>query len=279
MRRNPYYSARTGDQDNDDPPLNLGELTYAIISIYSQFATQCYFQEGLGYSCVDEGHVSGRVGTDVNAYLFRKIGKAELWPPRTGFEYSEDDLFDLIEFMFDCAGEPINAYYHGYYQCGSHCRTFQKEEGQNEFRKEVNAVLPRYSTGFELSEIGEVLALPETGFEPLVENDLPHYDSEHVEDRVKAAIKKFRYHRAPIDDRREAVRGLIDVLEFLKPQIKDRFPSKDESDLFNIANNFGLRHHNLQQKTDYDAEIWLEWMFYFYLSTIWTVLKIITRGS
>jgi len=236
MRSKPYYSVRTRDQANDDPPLNLGELTYAIISIYSQFDSQCYFQ-GLGYSCVDEGHVGGRVGMDVNAYLFRKIGKAELWPPRTGFEYSENDLFDLIEFMFDCAGKPVNAYYHDYYQCGSHCRTFQKEEGQNEFREEVNAVLSRYSSGFELSKGGEVLALPETGFEPLVEEGLPQYDSEHVEDRVKAAIKKFRYHRAPGDDRCEAVRGLVDVLGFLKPQITGKLLSKDESDLFSIANN------------------------------------------
>ena len=87
--------------------MDIGELTCAIISIYSQFNTQHYFQEGLGYSCIDEGHVGGRVGDDVNAYLLRKVGKAGLWPPQVGAEYSEDDLFDLIEFMFDCAGQPV----------------------------------------------------------------------------------------------------------------------------------------------------------------------------
>jgi hypothetical protein len=172
--------------------MDLGEFTGAIISVYSQFNTQDYFQEGLGYNCVDDGHVGGRVGKDVNAYLQRKVGKAELWPPRAGAEYSEDDLFDLVEFMFDCAGKPINVRYHSYYDCGYHCDNFEKDVGQNEFREEINEVLRRYSTGFELSKDGEVLALAETGFEPLVEEDLPATNPEHVEDRVKAAIRKFR---------------------------------------------------------------------------------------
>jgi hypothetical protein len=169
--------------------------------------------------------------------------------------------------------------YHGYYNCGYHCDTFDKGVGQNEFREEINEVLRRYSTGFELSKDGEILALAEIGFEPLVEEELPAADSEHVENRVKAAIRKFRYHRASIEERREAVRSLVDVLEYLRPQIKDRFTAKDESDLFNIANNYALRHHNPQQKSNYDPKIWLDWMFYFYLSTIRVVLRMIERGS
>ena len=48
---------------------------------------------------------------------------------------------------------------------------------------------------------------------------------------------------------------------------------KDENDLFNIANNFGIRHHNDKQKTGYDAALWLSWMFYFYLATIHVVVR------
>lgn len=49
--------------------------------------------------------------------------------------------------------------------------------------------------------------------------------------------------------------------------------SSDEKDLFNIANNFLIRHHNDKQKTDYDANLWLSWMFYIYLSTIHLILR------
>lgn len=42
------------------------------------------------------------------------------------------------------------------------------------------------------------------------------------------------------------------------------------SDLFQIANEFGVRHHNQKQKqkTNYDERIWLSWMFYYYLANI-----------
>lgn len=53
----------------------------------------------------------------------------------------------------------------------------------------------------------------------------------------------------------------------------------DESALFNIANNFWIRHNNRKQKLDYDDEVWLRWMFYVHLSTIHTVLRIKARKS
>jgi hypothetical protein len=58
------------------------------------------------------------------------------------------------------------------------------------------------------------------------------------EARVGAAIQKFRRHRSSIEDRRDAVRDLADVLEFLRPKLKETLLSKDEQDLFNIAKQF-----------------------------------------
>ena len=63
------------------------------------------------------------------------------------------------------------------------------------------------------------------------------------------------------------------MLEYLRPKVKSLLTSADEKDLFNLANNFGIRHHNDQQKTAYDASLWLSWMFYFYLATIHVVLR------
>ncbi|MES2759029.1 MAG: hypothetical protein V4693_16775 [Pseudomonadota bacterium] len=76
-------------------------------------------------------------------------------------------------------------------------------------------------------------------------------------DRVASAALQYRRHGATVDDRRQAVRDLADVLEYLKPQIKKYLTSAGEKDLFNIANNFGVRHHNDKQKTGYDAGLWL----------------------
>ena len=71
----------------------------------------------------------------------------------------------------------------------------------------------------------------------------------------------------------------MDVLEYLRPQIKALLIKQDESDLFNIANNFGIRHHNEFQKTNYDTPIWLSWMFYYYLATIHAILRKIAKSK
>lgn len=52
-----------------------------------------------------------------------------------------------------------------------------------------------------------------------------------------------------------------------------KITSNDEKDLFNIANNLMIRHHNDKQKTDYEIGLWLSWMFYVYLSTIHLILR------
>jgi hypothetical protein len=84
---------------------------------------------------------------------------------------------------------------------------------------------------------------------------------------VTSAIAKYRRYRSTIAERRDAIRDLADVLEYIRPKLKEVLTKPDEADLFNIVNNFGIRHHNQQQKSDYDASIWLSWMFYFYLAT------------
>lgn len=38
--------------------------------------------------------------------------------------------------------------------------------------------------------------------------------------------------------------------------------------LFQLANEFGVRHQNANQRTDYDEQLYLEWIFYWYLATI-----------
>lgn len=79
-----------------------------------------------------------------------------------------------------------------------------------------------------------------------------------------------------MDQRRDAVRNLGDVVEFLRPKIK-KVLKDDESDLFNILNNFGIRHHNDQQRTGYEQSIFLSWLFYHYLAAIHAAVRLIEK--
>jgi hypothetical protein len=271
MGEKSFYSIRTGKNPNSRG-FELEELRNLFMRLYSQLHRDGYFDEVLGYSCVDAGYVRGKV-PDIEYEILVKLRKKSLWPIEIQCQqYQEDDLFDVIEFLYDYVSKPIDGTYHSWNDCGMHWDTFNKAEGQKEFGEKVNELLTLYKHPFMLSETGEILHKPEKGFERMFEADIPSSD-ENVYARVETAITRFRRHGASLDDRRQAVRDLADVLEYLRPQLKTLLNNKDEGDLFNIANNFGIRHHNDKQKTNYDAAIWLSWMFYFYLSTIHVVLR------
>lgn len=274
-----YYSARTGKNPNATQ-YDIVILRRLFSDLHLHFAEKEYFQEAFGYSCVDAGDVPGTLGTDIEAQMLRYIRKPDLWPiPDKILGYEEDDLFDVIEFLYDHVSEPVDGYLHGFSGCGWHYDTFDKEAGKTEFRREVNEILRDYKSGYELSANGEILELAEPGLENLFAANLPTYDPQNVEQRVEAAIFKFRRYRSSLDERRDAIRDLADVLEFLRPQVKKVLISKDGGDLFNLANNFGIRHHNPQQKTDYDKAIWYSWMFYYYLATIHACLRLVKKAE
>ena len=272
-----YYSMRTGKNPYAEG-FDLSMLLRLFRDLYDHFSQIEYFQEAFGYSCVDAGEVPGTLGHNIEAQMSRKLRKSDLWPVLGRcLEYSEDDLFDVIEFLYDHVSKPVDGYYHDYGDCGWHYSEFDRGSGQREFRVEVNALLRDYAEGHELSEGGEILARGKAGLDLLLKADLPLRDSENIEERVRAAILKFRRYRSTLEDRRDAVRDLADVLEFLRPKLKKVLTKKDESDLFSLANSFGIRHHNEKQKTGYDRAIWYSWMFYYYLATIHATVRLVNK--
>jgi len=279
MPKRSYYSVRTGKHPAAGR-IDIDLLRELFQSFYSDFAQKGYFQQALGFSCVDRDLIPGLAGNDVEAYVLRKLRKRNLWPVyQRCSSYSEDDLFDIIEFLFDHAAKGVTGQYHSFSDCGYHYNTFDRCAGQEDFRTAVNELLADYGDGFELSPRGEMLTLPGIGLGGLYSADLPPFDNDNVEARVAAAVLKFRRRGSSIEDRRDAIRDLADVLEFLRPQLKDTLLHADESDLFNIANNFGIRHHNARQNSTYDKPIWYSWMFYYYLATIHACVRLLKRKT
>ncbi len=274
-----YYSVRTG-KNQTSVKLDLTQLRRFVYATYSELAEKGFFQEFFGYTCVDEGFVPGVAGSDVGVFFLRRLRKDNLWPIAAHRDnYTEDDLFDIIELLYDCVSQPLEdeGFYHAFNGCGWHYRKFAKQQGREIFLDNINQVLRDYADGYRLSDSGEILSIADPGLDSLLNTPLPVVDPDNVERRVEAAISKFLRYRSSGDDRREAVRSLADVLEFLRPKLKTVLATKDEGDLFNIANNFAIRHHNADQKVQYDQSIWLTWMFYFYLSTIHASVRLLRR--
>ena len=249
-------------------------------TLYIHFDTEGYFQEHLGFDCVDDGFIPGTLGHDLEGILVLELRKTNLCPIRSQLDdYTEEDLFDIIEFLYEHCSKPVERTYHSWSNCGWHCSIFERETGRIEYRERVNQILKIYKEGFELSTDGEILTRPDSGLEELLEAPLPPADPANIEARIEAARRKFRRYRSSLDERRDAIRDLADVLEYLRPQLKGILTSKDEGDLFNLANNFGIRHHNELQKIQYDKAIWYSWLFYYYLATIHAVLRLIAKGQ
>jgi hypothetical protein len=276
-RKTPYYSVRTG-KNPQATAIDLPTLLKLFRTLFLHFEGEGYFQKSLGFHCVDSGFNPGELGHDLEGVVLLELRKTGLTPIHEKIqEYTEDDLFDMVEFLHDHCAKPTKRTYHNWSDCGWHCDEYDVDAGRVEFREKVNKVLGLYSDGFELSPDGEVLRAAETGLEGLFEAPLPTHDPANVEERIETARRKFRRHRSSLDDRRDALRELADVLEYLRPRLKQVLQSKDESDLFNIANNFGIRHHNASQKTSYDKSIWYSWMFYYYLATLHAALRLLAR--
>ncbi len=278
MRDSPYYSIRSGKRS--PIKFNLTNLKKLFLNLYQNLHKIYYFYECFGYSCYDiEGHVDGSLGdiVSINYILLLKIGREDLWPIEEKIDsYSEDDLFDVIEFLYDCVSLPSDGRYHSYNDCGAHdFQKFDKTPARIDYRNRINDILRNYKDGYELSEDGHILMTIEYGLDGLISAPLPIKDEE-TQKKLHHAINKYRRSRNP-EERRDALRELADILEFLRPQVKKILLPKDEDELFNILNNFGIRHHNQKQKNDYDKKIFYSWLFYHFLSSIHAISRLIEK--
>ena len=94
-----YYSQRTGKNPNLKG-LPLEDVIELFQRVYQQLEDDGYFSEAFGFWCVDADHVPGKV-RDVELEMLLKIRKKHLWPvSKYCKSYSEDDFFDVIEFLY-----------------------------------------------------------------------------------------------------------------------------------------------------------------------------------
>lgn len=91
---------------------------------------------------------------------------------------------------------------------------------------------------------------------------------------IDHAISSFRRRGATRADKRSAVVSLAGILEPLRKTVLEVHLKDAEKDLFNIANNFHLRHNRVSDKKDYD-DLYLDWLFWWYLATVEMVQSIV----
>jgi len=77
-----YYSIRNGKNKNFSG-FDLKILKRLFIDLYNALETDGYFQESFGYYCEDQKEVSGTLGYNIDAQIYRVLRKDNLWPINT----------------------------------------------------------------------------------------------------------------------------------------------------------------------------------------------------
>jgi hypothetical protein len=265
-----YYSSRTKPKS-----LTLEELYQKLQYLYLLFRDKDFFK---GKTEITKDYLPEAIMHEAALDLSFQPFPVTKWSSEI---ITEDHIFDTLEFLYDRVSKPGELVgmtnergwnYHDY-------DSYDDKAGQEEFRNKTNGILAEYKTGFELTEEGIILARGTDGLQHILEAEIIPYDEVNVDSKVQNAITKWRNRRLSLSEKKEAIRELADVFEWLKKtkELGTVLDGKDESALFDLANNFSIRHHNPNQKTNYDRAIWYSWIFHFYLATYHAAIRLLIK--
>lgn len=260
----PYWSQRRGAQAPAGTTHAAAAAQRARRAV-QELHDEHFFAETLGFDCVDG---NGDTDATPESELADRVGKPHLWASDPG-EWHEDDLCDFIEVFHDLAARPVDGWFHSFSGCGWHPTGFSRKSGQALYQWRVNEILDASLLGLRLADDGEdvgrmVRAAPGE-LETLVTDVLASTQADPGD--VAHAVALFRSRAGSRQERRSAVVTLHRILESRRALLKTELLRKDEGVLFQIANEFDLRHHRDGQRGEYRQEF-LDWVFYWYLATI-----------
>lgn len=278
QQRRPYWSQQRS-RTSADRKLSLREVSRQIRDLIAEFEAKGYLAQAFGQYCIDSGDEVGMLGSEPTVELHRQLGRDDLWPIGRYWEgYDLNDLCDVTEFVHDHLSRPMGRYYHSYGNCGTHYSRFRRELAQKLYRRQVNEILGDSEFNLTFNRDGRFEEVTADALEPLISgarSDLSSGGTQH--DELQHAIDQFRRRGATETEKRQAIVTLAGVLEERKAAVKEYLLSKDEDVLFHIANRFNLRHRKADQLTGYDTELYFQWIFYWYVSTIRLTDRILER--
>lgn len=297
-----YYRARQA------PPArrpvgrwNLPMVMLGFAELVNNLAVAGYFGRAFGSSCCDDADDPTAAGQRQLSVLLNENQEdddplVQLWPPLPRGEegpegeewrgpqpWSDGLFYDVVEALHDLVARPRSRIWHDFCQEWDYADV-TPSSGRAVYRWRVNQLLDRSNVPLRLAEDGEDVGLLVTAAGD-AQDDLVHQvlDAAGPRDRseLEHAVAMFRGRAAGRQEKRSAVLALTRLFEDRKAVVRQHLEKPDESALFNIANNFDLRHRGLQkngqpQQGDYD-EVFLDWMFWWYLATVDLTDKLVAR--
>jgi len=265
-----YFSSRKRKE-----PISLKDALWRVESLFELYRDKDYFKQKLNVS-------RSSISEDLARAAVLRLGFSAFpldhW---VNSEITEDRIFDVLEFLYDHTSKPgelVNQVTETGFNYQDY-DSYDEAAGKEGFRLDANIILADLGEGFELGRDGQIRSKGSGGLEHILGAQIVPFDETNVDSKVRTAIERWRNRHATPDDKKEAVRLLADVFEWLKDtkQLEKALVSQDEKDLFHIANKFSIRHHEQAQKANYDLAIWYNWMFHFYLATYHASIRLLIK--
>lgn len=276
VQRRPYRSQR--DQaPGATPPLSQSAVVARFTSLVIDLDERGYFERSFQKDCVDDPRT-----IDPSVVIEGEIGIRDLWPLSADRLVADQDVFlDVIEVIGEFVAAPQARSPHSYGGCGWHHRDFDIQTGRDVYFWMINRLLDRAPIDLRLATSGEdrgrLVEASGDARDDLVAATIEGAD-EVLRSPIEHAVALFRRRGATVEDKRSACTALAGVLEFRRSLLKEELLRRDEGALFQIANEFDVRHRTESQKGEYDP-VFLDWIFWWYLGTIELTDRIVARQS
>lgn len=256
----PLYSERTDGRAprvHDELPDQTREALLLLVkariddgSLAEEFPLRC---QEYGYA----------YGTDEDAFATR--ARAEIrgldWPVRRNVDAPDAVIFDLLEYVGGYVQKPVKGEYHSWFR--HHSLRFQRSPGRAGFRAEVNRLLERGGTTFEMDETLQIIRSGTVEVQEALDLLRPDTGDDELDELIHDARHLFQSRSSA--ERKRAIDTLWDAFERLKSidvpgartkkqsmnVLLDGVPTGDLRDiveaemkaLTGIGNSFRIRHH------------------------------------
>ena len=267
-----YFAQRSGHIPKS---ITIDDAVVRLYASLTEFASGGYFNMRFNLNKTDQNNTSDIMeGKLIQEFGLRSNKMIEFLNGNKHLD--RDALFDLIEFLADNVAEPESGYYLYDDDCYISTTGTEPERlqiGLEKWRNAVNRYLVCLDPPFNLTIDKKIENKPPLeGLHSLMDSFVGGETND--QNKIKHACSLFQQHNATTDDKRSALKDLADVLEYIRDDVKKYIPS-EENEIFNIANNYGIRHNNNCQIEC--NEEYMEWIFYSYLSAINLVTKLKRR--
>ncbi|WP_371400852.1 hypothetical protein OHA10_23090 [Kribbella sp. NBC_00662] len=274
-QRSPYWSERLANGSKATITVDAAARRY--VQLVTDLVERGYLVSAFDFYCVD-----GPPTVEPSDILAEELGVPSLWPLDAAYLAADQNtFFDVIEVLNDRVSRPRSRWFHSYNGCGWHYADFSPAEGRLVYQAMVNGLLEKTALGVRLATDGEDAGRLVVGTDD-ARSDLTHRmatrEDAETGDIVRHALSMFRQRGATEHHKRSAAIALAGVLERRRGLLKTSLLRKDEGALFQIANEFAVRHQRADQKDDYDP-VFLDWVFYWYLATVELTDRILDRQA